>query len=135
MSLRRSFTPSRRIKLWDLMGGVLNFSYVFYELVGRDLLRVVEESKTVACIHPPLNSTFIALIPKTNNPSYFEEFRTISLCNCLYKIISKIIARHLKTVLLRIISFEQFGFREGRQIHEAISVAWEGLHSMKTRNI
>ena len=33
------------------------------------------------------------------------------------------------------ISAEQFGFLKGRQIHEAIGVAQEGLHSMKTRNL
>ena len=33
------------------------------------------------------------------------------------------------------ISKEQFGFLEGRQIHEAIGVAQEGLHSIKTKHI
>lgn len=40
----------------------------------------------------------------------------------------------LKVYLSWIISYEQFGFLEGRQIHEAISVAQEGLQSMKMRN-
>ena len=30
---------------------------------------------------------------------------------------------------------ETFGFLEGRQIHEAIGVAQEGLHSMKAKKI
>ena len=33
------------------------------------------------------------------------------------------------------ISKEQFGFLEGRQIHEAIGVAQEGLHNIKTKKI
>ena len=33
------------------------------------------------------------------------------------------------------ISGEQFGFLKGRQIHEAVGVAREGLHSMKSRNL
>ena len=33
------------------------------------------------------------------------------------------------------ISMEQFGFLQGRQIHEAIGVAQEALHSLKARNI
>lgn len=33
------------------------------------------------------------------------------------------------------ISQEQFGFLEGRQIHEPIGVAQEGLHSIKTKTI
>ena len=40
-----------------------------------------------------------------------------------------------KRVLSEHISNEQFGFLEGRLIHEAIGVAQEGLHSMKANNI
>ena len=45
------------------------------------------------------------------------------------------IANRFKRVLLEHISNEQFGFLEGRLIHEAIGVAQEGLHSMKVKNI
>jgi ribonuclease HI len=61
----------------------------------------------------------------------FDDFRPISLCNCIYKIIAKIIARRLNPFLSEAISKEQFGFLEGRQIHEAIGLAQEGLHSLK----
>jgi hypothetical protein len=80
------------------------------------------------------NSTFIALIPNTYNPTKFEIFRPISLCNCIYKIISKIIAHRLKGILSRKISLKQFGFLEGRQIHEVVGVAQEGIHTIKTKN-
>jgi hypothetical protein len=74
------------------------------------------------------------MIPKDDNPTSFEKFRPISLCNCIYKIISKVIARRLKRVLSRKISNEQFGFLEGRKIHEAIDIAQEGIHSIKVNN-
>lgn len=100
-----------------------------------DLLKVVEESWREGYIHPPLNSTFIALIPKKDLLDKFDYFRPISLCNCLYKIISKIIVKRLKYILSEHISKEQFGFLEGRQIHEVIGVAREGLHSIKTKHL
>ena len=34
----------------------------------------------------------------------------------------------------KVISWEQFGFLEGRQIHEAIEVSQEGIHSQKITN-
>ena len=42
------------------------------------------------------NHSFIALIPKGNNVASVNQFRSISLCNMLYKIISKLLANRLK---------------------------------------
>jgi hypothetical protein len=103
----------------------------FYELIGVDLLKVVE-SRRNGRMHAPFNSTFITLILKSDDPQSFDEFRPISLCNCIYKIVAKIIAQQLKPFLLDSISKEQFGFLEGYQIHEAIGVSQEGLHGLKS---
>jgi hypothetical protein len=64
-----------------------------------------------------------------------DEYRPISLCNCIYKIISKIISRRIKGILSKSISQEQFGFLEGRQIHEAIGVSQEAMHNIKTQKL
>ena len=101
-------------------------------MIGTDLLKVIEESRINGRIHGPFNTTFIALIPKVNDPQYFDDFRPISLCNCIYKIIAKIIAHRLKPFLLEAISNEKFWFLEGRQIQEVIWVVEEGLHNPKT---
>lgn len=84
---------------------------------------VVEESKRKGLVYAPLNITFIDLVPKKDDPESFAYFRPISLCNSVYKIIAKTIAARLKPILSRCISSEQFGFLDGRQIHEAIGVA------------
>lgn len=78
------------------------------------------------------NSTLIALIPKVDKPQSFDDFRPISLCNCVYKITSRIIALRIKPILSRMISKEQFAFFSHRQIHEAIGIAQEMLHWIKT---
>jgi hypothetical protein len=45
----------------------------------------------------------------------------------------KAISKRLNPIPSASIFREEFGFLEGRQIHEAIGVAQEGLHNMKTR--
>eukprot|EP00253_Pinus_taeda_P002268 PITA_02268 len=103
----------------------------FFELIGDELTKVVEESRRKGEVYSPFNATFIALIPKNEAPESFEDFRPISLCNCIYKIIAKTIAVRLKPILSNCISPKQFGFLDGRQIHEAIGVAQETIHSIR----
>jgi hypothetical protein len=64
-------------------GWPIEFYLGCFDVLGPDLLRVIEESRVKGHIHNPINTTFIALIPKTDNPTSFKDFRPISLCNCL----------------------------------------------------
>jgi hypothetical protein len=61
----------------------------FFDLLGNDLLEVVEESRRLGKVSGALNATFIALIPKSDKPDSFGGFRPIALCNLVYKIITK----------------------------------------------
>lgn len=79
----------------------------------------------------PVNSTFIALILKKDNPEMISNFRYISLCNVLYKIVSKVICNRLKNIMLMIIFRMQSAFIHRRLITDNIMMAYELLHSMK----
>jgi hypothetical protein len=83
-------------------GWNVDFFLNFFELLGDDLLWVVEEIRTLGKVPRNCNTNFIALIPKTNCPNSFKEFRLISLCNCLYKVISKILSTRLKPYFLNL---------------------------------
>jgi hypothetical protein len=109
---------------------VVFFSH-FFELISEDILALVESIRSSGCIVGNLNSMFLALIPKSNKPQTFGDYRPISLCNLVYKLISKVIANRIKPILSRNLSTEQFGFMEGRLIHDAIGIAHECIHSIK----
>ena len=81
-----------------------------------------------------MNSTFLTLIPKCEKPLNFADFWPISLCNLVYKIISKIATNRLKPILNRSLSANQFGFLKDRQITEPVGITQELLHSIKTKN-
>lgn len=103
-----------------LDAGLLSYSHTF-ELFQYDLVNLVEESRLLGFVHPLLNSTYIALIPKKPNTQTFFNFRPISLYNLVYKIISKSIANHLKPILSSFISPQQFSFLKHCQIHDAVA--------------
>ena len=106
-----------------------------FDVLGSDLLRVIEDSRISGKVPAIFNSTFIALILKIDDPKSFDDFRPISLCNFIYKIIGKIISTCIKNILGRIISKEHFGFFPGRQIHEAVGIIQEGLHTIHVKGM
>ena len=46
-----------------------------------------------------VNSTFIALIPKVVSPQRLVDFRPISLVGCMYKVLAKVLANRLRSIL------------------------------------
>jgi hypothetical protein len=80
----------------------------------------VEQSTTFDKTLATFNTTFIALIAITDNPTRYEIFQAISRCNSIYKIISKLISGRLNNILSRQISTKQFGILEGTQIRKVV---------------
>jgi hypothetical protein len=63
-----------------------------------------------------VNGTAIVLIPKVKNPITLKDFRPISLCNVIYKVVSKCLVNRLRPLLQEIISETQSAFILGRMI-------------------
>lgn len=73
----------------------------------------------------------LVLIPKTTAPTKVTEFRPISVCNLLYKVISKIIASKMQPWMDVIISKSQTTFIPGREISKNIIILREIIHSFR----
>lgn len=76
-----------------------------------------------------LNTTFITLIPNKEGEKTVHDFCPISLLAGIYKIIGKILASRLKTVMSALISDHQCGSLEGREIHDGVLIVNELLDS------
>jgi ribonuclease HI len=104
-----------------------------WAVIGADICAGILDILNSGVMPPNLNMTHIVLIPKIKNPVLVSDFRPISLCNVLYKIISKVLANRLKKILPLIISPTQSAFIPGRLITDNLLAAYETLHTMHTR--
>jgi hypothetical protein len=68
------------------------------------------------------------LILKVDKPEKVTDLRPISLCNVVYKVVSKVLSRRLREVLPEIITPNQSAFVPGRLISNNILIAYELTH-------
>jgi hypothetical protein len=113
-------------------GFTTDFFHACWPMLKEEVWKLVEESHSSGKVLPALNATFLTLIPKEERVTNPKNFRPIALCNVIYKIISKVIALRLKPILPFIISKEQSGYVEGRQIMDSVILVHEVIHSLKS---
>ena len=75
-----------------------------------------------------INSSFIALIPKKENPENIDDYMPISLLNYSLKCITKILSSRLQKVILQIVHTNQYGFIKGRTIQDCLAWSFQFLH-------
>ena len=113
------------------------FPGIFYkehwEIIAADVNSIIDTM--MGGLQNPMwiNATHIVLIPKVLKPEVVSQFRPISLCNFSYKVLSKVLANHLRIVLPELISPSQNAFVAGRQIQDNIGITHEVFHFLKSR--
>ncbi|KAL2223899.1 UNVERIFIED_CONTAM: hypothetical protein Sindi_2986700 [Sesamum indicum] len=113
----------------DKAPGPDGYSSGFYKnawpMVGQEVTKAVLEFFSTGKLLKQINSTILTVIPKVHSPTSVADFRPISCCNVLYKIIAKLIVQKLSVVLDKIISPCQAAFVPGRSIGDNVMLAQE----------
>lgn len=98
-----------------------------------DITKIVMDILNNGADPADINYTFICLIPKKEKAISTGDFRLISLCNVIFKIVSKTIANRLKLILPNIIGEFQSAFVPGRLITDNGLVAFDAFHYMRKK--
>ena len=72
--------------------------------VGESVVNEVRQIFSTGKMPEYLNRTLISLIPKCLGPETLSQFRPISLCNTVYKIVTKIIVGKLRPIIGKLVS-------------------------------
>ncbi|KAJ0250309.1 Reverse transcriptase domain-containing protein [Hirschfeldia incana] len=117
--------------------GPNGFQPIFYqkcwEIVGDSVARFVMQFFETGQLPKETNDALVVLIPKVNKPESITQFRPISLCNVLFKIITKAMVGRLKGVMNKLIGPAQSSFIPGRLSADNIVVVQEAVHSMRKK--
>ena len=108
----------------------VNFFQRFWLVVGdsvnEEVMKVFRERK----VPKYLNHTLIVLIPRIQGLETIGNYRPISLCNSVYKIITKIIVARIRPHLERLITPFQMTIILGRKGVDNTIIVQELIHTM-----
>nr|GEV71698.1 RNA-directed DNA polymerase, eukaryota, reverse transcriptase zinc-binding domain protein [Tanacetum cinerariifolium] len=142
LDLERHFSKEEiKGAIWDYgldkSSGPDGFTFGFYRrywsLLEDEVVRAVNHFYNNGFCHKGGNSSFIALIPKTQGAKLVKDFRPISLIGSLYKIITKLLANSLVTVVGNLLNDVQFSFIANRQILDGPFILNELIHWCKVK--
>lgn len=102
-----------------------------WEVCKDDLMKVLRDFYARGFLSWRLNTGFITLIPKMKGQKGIVDFRPIVLMHGVGKIISKILALRLASVMNGLVSDHQTAGCPGRVIHDTILMANELVDSKK----
>jgi hypothetical protein len=107
----------------------------YWDIVGTTVIEAIQSFFRSGQLLKEVNNSLIVLIPKVKSPSSVNHFRPISLCNTVYKTISKLIVSKIRPILDKLISPAQSAFIPNKWIAKNQLIVHELLHSFKRRKV
>ncbi|XP_021866146.1 uncharacterized protein [Spinacia oleracea] len=109
------------------------FFQKYWELVGPMVCESVLNFFEKGYVLKEWNQSLLVMIPKIATPILAGHFRPISLCNTIYKCISKCMVNRMKSCLPMLITDFQHAFIPGRYIEDNVLLSHELIHMVNTR--
>ena len=109
------------------------FFQKFWLIVGESVKFEVKKIFRTKKILEHINRTLIALIQKQLGPETINHFRPISLCNTIYKIVTKILVHRMKHLMPTLVSPSQTAFISRRKGTDNVIIAQELVYTIERK--
>ena len=117
-------------------GIAIDFYIVFWSRLKTFFFELVQYIVRHGICHETARKGLITLLPKKGRDlKNIKSWRPIILLNSDFKVLSKILATPLKTVLNKLVASEQTGFIAGRNINENIRKTLDTIEHCEVRQI
>ncbi|XP_016206964.1 uncharacterized protein LOC107647403 [Arachis ipaensis] len=111
----------------------MNFIKKCWDEIGTEFLTAVLDFFRSSRLPPDSNVTWVALALKFTGAKEIKDLRPISMVGCIYKVISKVMVRRMRSVMPGLVGETQSAFVKGRKIHDGALIACETVQWLKTR--
>ena len=128
--IKAALWSMKAFKAPELNGLHAGFFQCFLLIIGSFVREDVKKIFIDKRMPEYLNKTHIALILKVQGPESFSNYRPISLCNSVYKIITKIIVARLRPHLNQVINPFQTAFVPDRKGIDNAIIVQELIHTI-----
>ena len=128
--IKAALWSMKAFKAPELNGLHAGFFQCFLLIIGSFVREEVKKIFRDKRMSEYLNKTHIALIPKVQGLESCSNYRPISLCNFVYKIITKIIVARLRPHLNQVISPFQTAFVPDRKGIDNAIIVQELIHTI-----
>ncbi|WOL00576.1 hypothetical protein Cni_G09289 [Canna indica] len=122
-------------KAQGLDGLTPNFFIAFWDIIGEEVILVIEDIREGRVNLSRINKSFIVPIPKTKGANKISDFRPISLTSSIVKIFSKLMAIRLKPHRESLIGNTQSAFLSGRSTLDSFMAVFELIRFCKRQNM
>ena len=102
-----------------------------WHIVKDSVVKLVAEVFESGSMPYHLNKTLLTLIPKCPGVDCLNLFRPISLCNTIYKLVTKVLVNRIRPMLDKLVSPLQTAFVPGRKRMDNMIIVQELIHTMK----
>ncbi|XP_016207070.1 uncharacterized protein LOC107647514 [Arachis ipaensis] len=113
----------------------MNFIKKCWDDIGPEFSAAVLWFFQSAQLPTDANVTWVTLVPKVEGAKEVKDFRPISIVGCLYKVISKVLVRRMRSVMPGLVGQTQTAFVQGRKIHDGALIACETVHWLNARKM